>query len=377
VTPSVKRLVYNPIMRHIVDWRELYAANQAVIQGNLAAPSPASEAKFPRTKPTGRDGARRAGGDHALGTGPGGAGKWERFTYAGTHGSGPYFLYTPAGLDPRAGSPLLVMLHGCTQTPVDLARGTRMNEVADRHGFVVAYPEQTNRRNQQGCWNWFLAHHQARESGEPALLAGITQEATARLGASGDPERVFLAGMSAGAAMAVVMGATHPDLFAAIGIHSGLAYGAATSQRTAFEAMARGARDPAHRGSEAFQVMRERARLMPTIVLHGTRDSVVRPVNGDQVVQQWLATNALATAGSFNADPARPDDVDHGRVEHGHPFSRYRWNDSRGGIVQEYVKIEGLGHAWSGGNETGSYTDARGPDASEAIWQFFAQLSQP
>ena len=365
-------------MRHFVDWRELYAANQAVIQGNLApvpaAVPPASDTKRPGRKPSVDSRALRSGADHALHAGTGGAGVWERLTYTGAHGSAPYRLYIPPGLGAGASAPLLVMLHGCTQTPEDLARGTRMNEEADRHGFAVAYPEQTNRRNPRGCWNWFLAHHQARTSGEPALLAAITQDATARLGSSVNPERIFLAGMSAGAAMAVVMGATHPDLFAAIAVHSGLAYGAATSQRTAFEAMARGTNDPGRRGTHAFEAMRDGARLMPTIVLHGTRDSVVSPVNGDQVVEQWLATNALATAGSFNGDPARPDAVDHGRAEQGHPYTRYRWNDSRGRPVQEYMKIEGLAHAWSGGNQSGSYTDTRGPDATEVIWEFFAQL---
>jgi poly(hydroxyalkanoate) depolymerase family esterase len=364
-------------MEHLIDWRELYADNQALIQAHLAPASPAPDTKPPSSRRRLRDGARRSGSDHVLGAAPGGEGIWERHTSTGTHGNGRYLLYTPAGLGATARAPLLVMLHGCTQTPVDLAHGTRMNDAADRHGFAVVYPEQTEGRNQQGCWNWFLAHHQARSSGEPALLAGITRDATARLGARVDPERVFVAGMSAGAAMAVVMGATHPDLFAAIGVHSGLAYGAATSQRMAFEAMGRGASDPARSGSAAYEAMGERARLMPIIVLHGTRDTVVRPVNGDHVVQQWLATNALATAGSFDADPTRPDAVDHGRAEHGHRYTRYRWNDSTGRLVQEYMKIDGLGHAWSGGNQTGSYTDARGPDASKAMWQFFAQLQEP
>ena len=364
-------------MEHIINWRELYAANQAVIQAHLAPASPPPDTNPPSSRPRLRDGARRSGSDHALGAAPGGEGTWQRHTSSATHGSGRYFVYTPAGLGATAGAPLLVMLHGCTQTPFDLAYGTRMNDAADRHGFAVVYPEQTKGRNQQGCWNWFLAHHQARSSGEPALLAGITRDAIARLGARIDAERVFVAGMSAGAAMAVVMGATHPDLFAAIGVHSGLAYGAATSQRMAFEAMGRGASDPARCGSAAYEAMGDRARLMPIIVLHGTGDTVVRPVNGDHVVQQWLATNALATEGTFDGDPALPNDADHGRADHGRPYTRYRWHDSTGRLVQEYMKIEGLGHAWSGGNQTGSYTDARGPDASEAMWRFFAQLQGP
>jgi poly(hydroxyalkanoate) depolymerase family esterase len=362
-------------MTNLVDWRELYAANQAVIQSHLGAvpaagpPAPATEP--PQGNPSLRTRALPSGADHARGAARDSAGTWERLTSTGPHGGAPYFLYTPPGLGSTAGAPLLVMLHGCTQTAEDLARGTRMNEAANRHGFAVAYPEQTKRRNVGCCWNWFLPQHQARNGGEPALVAGITQDATARLGRSVDPGRVFLAGMSAGAAMAVVMGATHPELFAGIAVHSGLAYGAATSQQTAFQAMGRGSTDPERLGTRAFEAMGDRARLMPTIVVHGTRDSTVAPVNGDQVVQQWLATNALATGGSFTGDPARPDAVDHGRADQGHPFTSYRWNDSQGRPVQEYLKIEGLGHAWSGGDQSGSYTDPRGPNATQAICEFF------
>jgi poly(hydroxyalkanoate) depolymerase family esterase len=249
-----------------------------------------------------------------------------------------------------------------------------MNQAADRHRFVVAYPEQTDRRNPQGCWSWFLENHQQRDSGEPALLADITQEVSARLGAGVDRDRIFIAGMSAGAAMAVVLGVTHPDLFAAVGVHSGLAYRSATNQRTAFEAMARGGSDPARRGRDAFEAMGERARPMPIIVVHGTADTVVRPINGHQVVEQWLATNGLVAAGAFNAHASRPHSVIRGQVAHGHPYTRYRWSDSQGQVLQEFLKVEGLGHAWSGGDHTGSYTDPRGPDASEAMDQFFAQV---
>jgi poly(hydroxyalkanoate) depolymerase family esterase len=368
----------------LIDWRELYAANRAVIErsqgpGNRPAGSRAVPTQPGSTKPKLRKGTRHPRSGDSLPARPdasaGGSGTWERFTYAGASGSRPYFLYTPRGLGPRAGAPLLVMLHGCTQTPADLARGTRMNEAADRHGFAVAYPQQTDQHNRQGCWNWFLAHHQARGSGEPALLAGITEEATARLGARVDSGRVFVAGMSAGAAAAVVMGATYPNLFSAIGVHSGLHYRIATSQQAAFEAMKRGGNEPTRRGAEAFEAMGEHARVMPVIVVHGSADSVVRPVNGDQLVDQWLATNRLAAARSPAPDLNRPSAVVRGQVEEGHSYTRYRWSDSGGRLVQEYLKVEGLGHAWSGGAPTGSYTDARGPDASEAMCEFFAQAS--
>jgi poly(hydroxyalkanoate) depolymerase family esterase len=354
-----------------IDWRELYAANREVIEaGRGASHRRASSPTAPAWEPA--PGTRVAGG--ASPERPGGAGTWERFTYSGAEGARPYFLYRPRGLDAGAMAPLLVMLHGCTQTPVDLARGTRMNDAADRHGFLVAYPQQTGRHNQRACWNWFLPHHQARGSGEPGVLAGITREVIAGLDRVVDPERVFLAGMSAGAAMAAVMGATYPDLFAAIGVHSGIPYRVATSQHGAFEAMARGAADPAGRGREAFAAMGDRARVVPIIVVHGTGDNVVCPVNGDQVVEQWLAVNRLAAPDRFEGELRRPSAVVPGQVEQGHDYTRYHWNDARGRLFQEYLKVQRLGHAWSGGGETGSYTDPRGPDASQAMWDFFAQV---
>jgi poly(hydroxyalkanoate) depolymerase family esterase len=351
----------------LIDWRELYAANRSVIEGNRGAGNLRGTARFPKS------------GD-GLPTPPalpeGGGGMWERFTYTGRLGSRPYFVYTPQGLGPRAGAPLLVMLHGCTQTPADLARGTRMNEAADRHGFVVAYPQQTQQHNRQGCWNWFLEQHQARGSGEPAVIAGITQEATARLGTSVDRRRVFAAGMSAGGAAAVVMGATYPDLFAAIGVHSGVHYRVATSQQEAFEAMARGGGEPARRGRDAFEAMGEHARVVPVIVVHGGEDKVVRPINGDQLVEQWLATNAWAADGRPAPELARPSAVVRGQVAGGYSYTSYRWSDSAGRLTQEYLKVAGLGHAWSGGDQGFSYADARGPDASEAMWEFFEQATQ-
>jgi poly(hydroxyalkanoate) depolymerase family esterase len=360
----------------LIDWRELYAANRSVIEGNRAAGNQPVANTTPRMRrrarvPDSADGLRTAPVPP-----PGGGGSWARFTYTGRFGRRPYFVYTPHDLDPSARVPLLVMLHGCTQTPADLARGTRMNEVADRHGFVVAYPHQTQQHNRQGCWNWFLGQHQARGAGEPAVIAGITQEATATLGASVDPRRVFVAGMSAGGAAAVVMGATYPDLFAAIGVHSGVHYRVATSQQEAFEAMARGGAEPARRGRDAFEAMGEHARVMPVMVVHGDDDNVVRPVNGDQLVEQWLATNAFAADGRPARELARPSAVVRGQIAGGYSYTSYRWSDSGGRLMQEYLKVAGLGHAWSGGDQSLSYTDARGPDASEAMWEFFAQASQ-
>lgn len=356
---------------NLIDWRELYAANLATIQASRHSPP------RPATKPPAR--ASSPGVAHPRPSRerqPGGAGTWERRSHSGAGATLPYFVYTPPGLDAKTAAPLLVMLHGCTQSAADLAAGTRMNELADRHGFVVAYPEQAARHNGQGCWNWFVRGHQQRGSGEPALLAGLTQEAMASTSGAGvDPKRAFLAGMSAGGAMAAVMGATYPRLFAAVGIHSGLPYGAAASQDAAFEVMARGGRDPALQGRHLHAAMNGQSRVVPTVVVHGSSDRIVCPVNGDQVVGQWLVANGLAAEGRFDADPNQPSTVVHGQVTGGHSYTRYRWNDRGGRPVQEYLRVNGLGHAWSGGSPNGSYTDSRGPDAAVAMWDFFTDVA--
>ena len=297
---------------------------------------------------------RKRGGEH-----PEGEGTWERFS----HGGRAYFVYTPAGLDVRAPAPLLVMLHGCTQTAADLARSTRMNDVADRHAFVVAYPQQSGQHNKQGCWNWFLPGHQGRSAGEPAVIADIARKVTAGdAGPAIDRDRVFLAGMSAGGAMAAILAATHPELFAGLAVHSGLPYAAATSQEAAFEAMARGARDGDGR-LEVLGATREPDRTMPTIVIHGSSDAIVSPVNGERLVEQWLAGNGLAAQDAH--------EVARERVVGGHAYTRSRWRDRRGRPAVEYLDVAGLGHAWSGGAAGAAWSDARGPDASAAMWEFF------
>jgi poly(hydroxyalkanoate) depolymerase family esterase len=228
--------------------------------------------------------------------------------------------------------------------------------------------------NPQGCWNWFTAEHQARGGGEPAFIAGATRAVMA--GASQwtiDPQRVFVVGMSAGGAMASVLAATHPDVFSAVAVHSGLAYGCARTLPSAMQAMRQGGPDPEAQGRAAFAAMGAAARVVPAVVVHGTADQVVCPVNGEHAVRQWLATNRLA--GGDGADAARPDaivrDDGAGRL----PLTRHTWTDGAGRAVVEHVEIEGLGHAWSGGAAGGSYTDPRGPSASAAIWDFFARVS--
>ncbi|MBL1258542.1 PHB depolymerase family esterase [Methylocystis sp. Sn-Cys] len=270
-------------------------------------------------------------------------------TFACQAGTRPYKVYVPSKM--RGGAPLVVMLHGCTQNSDDFAAGTRMNSLAEEHGFIVAYPEQPMTANQLGCWNWFNQQHQIRGSGEPSIIAGLTRALILEMGV--DQERVFVAGLSAGGAMAEVMSVTYPDLYAGAGIHSGLAYGVATDQASAFVAMS--GKFAQHGGRQA----RDRAR---TIIFHGASDRKVHPTNAERIL-------AEAQAG-----------VSHGHQEtlrrgvaNGLEFNHTVVADVNGLPQLEYWAIEGLGHAWSGGAPEGSHTEQRGPNASREMVRFFLE----
>ena len=253
---------------------------------------------------------------------------WEARRHDGPDGARDYRLFLPS---PRTGGPVavLVMLHGCTQNPEDFARGTRMCAVAERHDLAVVWPQQGPAHNPQSCWNWFRPEDQRREGGEPAIIAAITREV---LGELGLPEgRAAVAGLSAGGAMAAILAVTHPDLFAAAGIHSGLPAGAARDVASAFAAMRSGG---GHQRAGA-----------PLIVFHGTADATVAPVNADALVP-----------GSG--------------VETRHEERARRWTRLVTGGGDELWRVEGGGHAWFGGDAGGSYADPLGPDASEEIVRF-------
>ena len=274
-------------------------------------------------------------------------------SYGNQAGSRVYKLYVPSGYHGQA-VPLVVMLHGCTQSPDDFAAGTRMNVLAEEHTCLVAYPAQASSANASKCWNWFRPSDQQRSQGEPSLIAGITRQIMRDY--SVDPERVYVAGLSAGAAAAAIMGMTYPDLYAAIGVHSGLACGAAGDLPSAFVAMRQG-ETVAARGSGQYR------RMVPTIVFHGDQDSTVHPRNGDQVIEQSRATpmTDLRTT------------VQYGRVPGGHAYSRTLHADARGQVLLEQWVIHGAGHAWSGGSPAGSYTDPQGPDAAREMLRFFLE----
>jgi poly(hydroxyalkanoate) depolymerase family esterase len=264
-------------------------------------------------------------------------------------GNRSYKLYIPRprGEEPR---PLIVMLHGCTQSPNDFALGTRMNEVAEERGFMVAYPAQPASANPQKCWNWFRAEDQARDRGEPAVLAGLTREIVAAF--SVDPSRVFVAGLSAGGAAAAILGAAYPELYAAVGVHSGLAPGAASDMPSAFTAMRQGGRERGRGPS---------LRPVPTIVFHGDADKTVHPVNGEQVIARARESAVLAKT------------FVEGRTPDGLAYVKTVWTDALGEIVFEHWTLHGVGHAWSGGDSAGSYTEPRGPDASREMTRFFLE----
>jgi poly(hydroxyalkanoate) depolymerase family esterase len=297
---------------------------------------------------------------------------WQQYHYQDASGDHPYFVYTPTTYHPGTAVPLLVLLHGCTQTAADYATGTGMNQLAEQYGFLVLYPQQMRTSNRTLCWNWFQSSNQFRDRGEPAIIAHMVQaikENTSHW--TIDSSRVYVVGASAGAAMAVILGATYPDLFAAIGVHSGVEYQAVTNLLSGLKVLRRGGPDPVKQGRRAYEAMGNSKRVMPTIVFQGTRDTIVPPINGDQVVQQWMQTNQLASQGLYVADFQHPTTTTAGQVPGGYSYTVSTWKDHTGRDVQHYWKISGLGHAWSGGNPAVSYTDPLGPNASEAMYQFF------
>lgn len=296
---------------------------------------------------------RRGGATRAEVSVPAGA-EFVSRAFACPAGSRDYRLYRPAsaGGRPRA---LLVMLHGCQQDPDDFAVGTGMNAVAEAEGVLVAYPGQPGSANASSCWNWFQPAHQARNAGEPAIIAGIARELMEEFGLG--REQVFVAGLSAGAAMAVVLGQTYPDLFSAVGAHSGLPYRAASDVVGAFAAMRGQAADRGRSPTETGN-FRDPTR---TIVFHGSADATVHPSNG-----------AMIAAAVGEAGAAR---TSRGRAEGGRAYTRSVAAGAGGVPVLEHWIVDGAGHAWAGGSAAGSFTDPAGPDASREMLRFFLAAS--
>ncbi len=300
---------------------------------------------------------------------PQGTSRFEAHDFSNDAGTRMYKVHVPAGMS-DAPRPMIVMLHGCTQSADDFATGTQMNRLADEHGFLVVYPEQPAQANASKCWNWFKPEDQRRGAGEPSLIAGIVGEVALRHGA--DPRRIYVAGLSAGAAMAVVLGETYPELFAGVGAHSGLAYGSAHDIPSALAAM-KGGRSgmpglktvPGMAGSSP----RKAVQAVPVIVFHGDRDHTVQPTNSARIVQQARDAHGTPAGGAglhvSSQAGATPD---------GRRFTRTVHADSQGHARIESWTLHGAGHAWSGGHAGGSYTDGAGPDASAEMVRFFLAL---
>ena len=279
-------------------------------------------------------------------------GKFLAGSYSNHAGTRSYKLYIPTGYHGQA-LPLIVMLHGCTQHPDDFAAGTQMNLVAEEQNCFVLYPAQTSSANHSKCWNWFNAADQRRDSGEPSIIAGMTRSVVDTYHI--DTRRVYIAGLSAGGAMAGIMGVAYPDLYTAVGIHSGLPVGSAHDLPSALAAMKAG-RAPSAANSTTT------SGNIPVIVFHGGKDKTVHPRNGDQALMQYLE-NSVTTASPH---------IERGIAAGGHGYTRTIHHDSIGQAIAEQWLIHDAGHAWSGGSQRGSYTDMKGPDATREMMRFFS-----
>ena len=282
-------------------------------------------------------------------------GRFISASFTNQAGTRQYKLYIPTCYDDKP-LPLVVMLHGCTQNPDDFANGTRMNALAEEHRCLVVYPMQGQASNSSKCCNWFNAIDQKRDQGEPSIIAGITREIIGKYHV--DSDRVYVAGLSAGGAMAAIMHATYPDMYAAAGVHSGLAFGAAHDLPSALGAMKGGAAGVSRPASAAS------GKVIPIIVFHGDRDKTVHPRNGDDIMSQSLSRHAHVASA--------PDViVQEGQVKNGQAYTCTMHRNSAGQVIAEQWLVHGAGHAWSGGSRHGTYTDPAGPDAAQEMMRFF------
>ena len=285
-------------------------------------------------------------------------------SYSNHAGRRSYRLYAPRAAQ-NGLRPLIVMLHGCTQSAQDFVSGTRMPDIAGEQGCYVAYPEQSPDANRHGCWNWFKKINQSSGEGEPSIIAGITQQIIQDFPI--DPARVYIAGLSAGGAMAVATAYLYPDMFAAVGSHSGLPFGLARNLPAALAVMNTGMFSRHFDGAD--NSMRP---AIPIIVVHGDQDRTVNPANGEQLIEQFVYRNGLVSGAEKTDASSRL-----GTAPGGRSFSVTTYMSQVGQRVGEYWQIHGLGHAWSGGSAAGTYTDPLGPDASREMLRFFLLQKMP
>lgn len=305
-------------------------------------------------------------------------GSWVGGTVKNSSGSLEYKLWMASGYRKEKPVPLVLMLHGCMQKAEDLAAASGMNDLADKNNLLVVYPEQAAAANPLRCWNWFDPKHQSRDAGEPALIAAVIQDI--RSSYSIDAKRVYVVGISAGGAMAVVMGATYPELFAGLGVIAGAEYKAGTTVEAGLAAMKLGGPDPDQQGLLAFQTIQKSSggsrKRMPVIAFHGTKDPYLNPINTDQLIAQWAETNDYLDDGKDNDSiTSQSPNETKGAVPNGYSYTRYRYKDSNGRLLMEKWIVAGLGHAWPGSPIANQFADVKGPNASAEMWRFFDETT--
>ena len=309
---------------------------------------------------------------------PAHAGSWTSGTVKNSSGSLEYKLFVSSTYRKDKPVPLVLMLHGCTQKAEELAAISGFNELSDKNNFLVAYPEQSVAANPLRCWNWFDPKHQSRDTGEPSLIAAVIQDIRASY--TIDEKRMYAVGISAGGAMAVVMGTTYPELFAGLGVIAGTEYKAALNLQDGLTAMKQGGPDPNQQGLLAFQAIQKspvgtKTRL-PLIVFQGTKDPYLNPVNADQLIAQWAQTHDYLDDGKDNDSVnIRSPKEKKGEVPGGYSFTKYSYSDISGHLLVEKWIVEGLGHAWPGSAGANQFADAKGPNATEEIWRFFSETT--
>jgi len=304
------------------------------------------------------------------------SGQWTAGSARAAGGSRKFKLWVPATLEAGRARPLVMLLHGCTHNAEDMAEISGMNEVAGKNQFLVVYPEQRRWANLLKCWNWFHPKHQARDAGEPSILAAVVDHV--RYTHNVDPDRIYVAGVSAGGAMACILAATYPDLFAGLAVFAGAEFKAAASASEGFAAMKHGGPDPVRQGQLAFEAMRsglarKKRRRMPVIVFQGTADPRVSTVNADQVIAQWGKTNECLAAENGESAFTLTEKVIDGKVPDGYAYQKHIYLEADARLLMEKWFVQGLGHAWSGAPKPSRHGDPKGPHASAEIWRFFCE----
>ncbi len=298
---------------------------------------------------------------------------WPGIFTRDAHGIFTYRVYIPTGYRSDRPVPLVVLLHGCSQSPEEFALTTDMNTYAEQHTFLVLYPDQPQSSHMLKCWHWYEPAHQVRDKGEPARIVQMVQQMIHAYAI--DTNRIYVAGLSAGAAMSCILGATYPDVFTAIGICSGVPYQAATTFAGTLPAMMQAQYDADMLGEAAFKAMDSHKRVVPVIVFHGTADMTVGHINADKVMAQWAYTNRLAANSLVESYsmPTKPTQTIYDSVPSGRSYTVYGYQDEHGIPVMEKYLVKGMRHTWSGGPKDASFTDPKGPKASAFLVEFFLQ----